>query len=408
MIYHLDVFGVEMDILHIVPTFYPCLSAGGVVNASYQLSIKQEEKGNGVSVFTTDSCKKRLKFKEKNEVNVNGIKTYYFKNISNHLKSSLLIDTPYAMPIKAGKMIKKYDVLHIHEHRHSLAIIASHYAFKNNVPYVLQAHGSVLPFFQKKSLKKIFDKMWGFKILHNASKVLALTDIEKLQYLKMGVKEENIEIVPLGVNLKEYEKLPSKGIFRLKYGIANDEKLILFIGRIHRIKGLKLLVKSFKLLKNQLNLELKNISGLKLAIVGPDDGYLEELNKLIGQLDLKKDIILTGPLFEDDKKSAMVDADVFVMPSKYESFTTSGLEAMACEKPLVLTKNNHIHNWVNNNVGFSCDYDEKDLANSIKKLLVDEKLIKKFGKNGRKLIEREYNWNSIEKQIKNIYNSVLE
>jgi len=402
-----------MDILHVVPWFYPCLSAGGVVNASYQLSIRQVEKGNNVSVFTTDSCKNRLKLEEKYDVNVNGVKTYYFKNLSNKLKTSFLIDTPYVMPIKARKLIKEYDVLHLHEHRHSLAIISSHYALKNNIPYVLQAHGSVLPFFQKQSLKKIFDKTWGFKILHNASKVLALTEIEKLQYLKMGIKEENIEIVPLGINLNEYNNLPSKGIFRSKFGIANEDKLILFIGRIHRIKGLELLVKSFKLLKDRLILGLKENHetknpALKLAIVGPDDGYLEELNKIISKLDLKKDIILTGPLYEDDKKSAIVDSDIFVMPSKYESFTTSGLEAMACGKPLILTKNNHIHDWVNNNVGFSCDYDEKDLANSIEKLLFDEKLIEKFGKNGRKLIEEKYNWNSVEKQIKNIYNSVLE
>lgn len=397
-----------MDILHVVPSFYPCLSAGGVVNASYQLSQKQTEKGNKVSVFTTDSCKKRLKLEKRYDVNVNGVKTFYFRNLSNYLKSSFLIDTPYSMAFKAGKMIKNHEILHIHEHRHSLAIIASHYARKNAIPYVLQAHGSVLPFFQKESLKEIFDKLRGFKILHNASKVLALTDIEKKQYLKMGIIEENIEIVPLGINLKEYENLNSKGKFRSKYGIAKDDKLILFIGRIHKIKGLELLVKSFKLLKNDLKEELKTNSNLKLAIVGPDDGFLDELKKLIRKLNIKNDIILPGPLFEDDKKSAIVDCDIFVMPSKYESFTTSGLEAMACEKPVVLTKNNHIHNWVNNNVGFSCEYDEKDLVDSIKKLLFDEKLIKKFGKKGRKLVEEEYNWISIEKQIRNIYNSILE
>jgi glycosyltransferase involved in cell wall biosynthesis len=397
-----------MDILHVVPSFYPCLSAGGVVNASYQLSKKQTEKGNNVSVFTTDSCKKRLKLEKRYGADVNGVKTYYFRNLSNYLKSSFLIDTPYTMPFKSNKMIKNHEILHIHEHRHSLAIISSYYALKSNVPYVLQAHGSVLPFFQKESLKEIFDKLWGFKILHNASKILALTEIEKEQYLKMGVMEENIEIVPLGIDLVEYSNLPSRGNFRSRYGIANTDKLILFIGRIHRIKGLELLVKSFKLLKNDLKDELKNSYTLKLAIVGPDDGFLEELTKLIKKLKLKEDIILTGPLFGDDKKSAIVDSDIFVMPSQYESFTTSGLEAMVCEKPLILTKNNHIHDWVNNNVGFSCEYDEKDLANSIKKLLLDEKLIQKFGKQGRKLIEEKYNWDFVEKQMKNIYNSILK
>lgn len=391
-----------MDISHITSTFVPCLSAGGVVNASYQIAKIQNEENRNVKIFTTDSCKKRLKFENRYGVDVDGMKVYYFRNLSNQLKSSFLIDTPVSATINMNKM-KNSDILHIHEHRHSLAILSSHYAFKNNIPYVLQAHGSVLPFFQKEKLKKFFDKLWGFKIINNASKLFALTEVEKDQYIKMGVSEEKIEIVPLGINLNEFSNLPEKGKFRLEYGINDNDKLILFLGRIHKIKGIDLLLKSFKI----LNDEIADDMNVKLAIVGPDDGFLTEVNEIIEKLKLKDKVILTGPLFNDDKKIAINDSDVFVMPSQYESFTTSGLEAMACKKPLVVTKNNHIHTWVDNNVGFSCDYNEKDLANSIKKILIDEKIAKKFGKKGRELIEKKYNWELIEKQINTIYSSII-
>ncbi len=395
-----------MNILHVSSSFYPCLSAGGVVNASYQLSRKQAQ-NNNVAVITTDSCKKRLKFKNRYDVDVDKVKTYYFKNLSNSLKSSFLIDTPVLLPFKGNNIIKNYDILHIHEHRHSLDIVSSYYASKNNIPYIIQAHGSVLPFFQKEKLKEIFDKLWGFKILQNASKVFALTEIEKKQYLKMGISEENIEIVPLGINLEEYDNLPLKGNFRKKYGISGADNLILFVGRIHKIKGLDLLVKSFKSLTDNLKNDLIKDSDIKLVIVGPDDGFLDEILELIKKLNLEKKIILTGPLYGEDKKEAIVDCDIFVMPSQYESFTTSGLEAMACEKPLIVTKNNHIQNWVDNNVGYSVDYNQKDLANSIEKLLSDKEQKKKFGKKGRYLIEKKYNWDSIEKQIINIYKSLV-
>lgn len=388
-----------MNILHIVPSFAPCFSAGGVVNASYQIAKKQVASGHNVTVYTTDSCKERLKFDNNYKVNVDGVNVYYFKNVSNKFKNKVTIDTPIKLVKTLKKEINNFDIIHIHEHRHSLAIATHHYALKNNIPYIVQAHGSVLPFFQKEKLKEIFDKIWGFNILHDACKVFALTEIEKQQYLKMNVKEENIEIVPLGINLEEYEKLPEKGKFRKKYQIKSDEQILLFLGRIHEIKGLDLLIKSFSKINN---------NKVKLVIVGADYGFLDQIKILIKKHDLEDKIIFTGVLTGESKKEALVDCDIFVMPSKYESFTTSGLEAMASYKPLILTRNNHIHKWVEGKTGLTCEYDVDSLANSIKILLNDSKLQKEFGINGKSLINNKYNWDIIEKQIETIYKSCIK
>ena len=243
-------------------------------------------------------------------------------------------------------------------------------------------------------MKDIFDKLWGFDILHDASRVFALTEIEKEQYLKMNVAEEKIEIVPLGINLNEYDLLPDKGNFKSKYDISDSNKLILFLGRIHEIKGLDLLVNAFG------RTDYNNVT---LAIVGGDYGFKEKLEELIVKNNLQGKVIFPGVLTGRDKIEALVDCDIFVMPSRYESFTTSGLEAMACCKPLILTKNNHIHTWVKDNVGLVCEFDENDLANSIETLLNDNELCYKFGKTGRKLIEDKYDWDKVSKQIINIY-----
>jgi Glycosyltransferase len=322
-----------------------------------------------------------------------------------------MLDTPLAAPFKIREDIKDYDIVHIHEHRQTLAIIASYFARKNNIPYIVQAHGSVLPFFQKEGLKNLFDKVFGFKILHNASCVFALTEVEKEQYLKMGVDEERIEIVPLGINLEEYENLPSFGKFRSKFNIAENDKLILFVGRIHEIKGLGLLIDAFNDLINQ-NYEKNSLEdtgghSIKLAIVGPDDGYLTELEDKIKEYSLEENVIITGPLYKEEKQEALVDCDLFVMPSKYESFTTSGLEAMACSKPLVLTKNNHIHDWVDGNVGLACEDNKDSLREAIEKVLFDEELSQIFAENGRKLINEKYNWDIINDQILEIYRKFL-
>ena len=387
-----------------------------MVNASYQIASKQSE-DNDVKVISSDSCKERLRFPNgRYDVDVDGIKVDYFRNLSNGFKLKTMLDTPLAAPFKIRNDIKgydiiHYDIIHIHEHRQTLAIFASYFARKNNIPYVVQAHGSVLPFFQKEGLKNIFDKVFGFKILHNASCVFALTEVEKEQYLKRGVDEDKIEIVPLGINLDEYENLPDYGKFRSKFNIGENDKLILFVGRIHEIKGLGLLIDSFNDLINQHNenhsLEDISSSSIKLAIVGPDDGYLVKLEDKIKEYSLEDNVIITGPLYKEEKQEALVDCDLFVMPSKYESFTTSGLEAMACSKPLVLTKNNHIHDWVDGNVGLACDDNKDSLREAIEKVLFDEDLSLIFARNGQKLIKEKYNWDIINDQILEIYNRYL-
>ena len=389
-----------MKILHVAHFFYPCLSAGGVVNASYQIA-KMQARDNSVKVISSDACKERLKFEESRyDVDIDGIKVDYFKNISNRFKLATMLDTPIGAIFRIKNQIRDFDVVHVHEHRQTLSIIACYFARRYGIPYVVQAHGSVLPFFQKEGLKNIFDKVFGFKILHGASKVFALTEVEKEQYLKMGVEEDRIEIVPLGINIEEYSDLPEEGIFREKFNISKDDKIIIFIGRVHEIKGLDLLIDAFKELADSED-------DVKLAIVGPDDGYMDALNLRIAECDLSDKVIVTGPLYKSEKQEALVDCDLFVMPSKYESFTTSGLEAMACGKPLVLTKNNHIHDWVDGSVGLACDDDKMSLKDAMAEVLFDEELSKKFGMNGRRLIQEKYNWDMINEQILNIYESII-
>ena len=231
----------------------------------------------------------------------------------------------------------------------------------------------------------------------------------------MGVDEDKIEIVPLGINLEEYENLPSFGKFRSKFNIDENDKLILFVGRIHEIKGLDLLIDAFNDLINQNDEEndeeniLEDIdsSCIKLAIVGPDDGYLVKLEEKIKEYSLEENVIITGPLYKEEKQEALVDCDLFVMPSKYESFTTSGLEAMACSKPLVLTKNNHIHDWVDGNVGLACEDNKDSLRQAIEKILFDEEMSLIFAENGKKLIKEKYNWDIINSQILEIYKRFL-
>ena len=389
-----------MKILQVTNFFKPSWESGGPARVVYEISKKLVERGHDVTVYTTDGYKSRLDVKKNKPVDVDRVKTYYFRNLSSYLTREMVLMIPYYLPIVARRAIRDFDVIHIHEHRTMLAVVVHHYAKKYRVPYILQARGSVLPFFQKRGLKRIFDIFFGYKILRDASKVIALTKTEIEQYKKMGVDEGKIEIVPNGIDLSEYDNLPKRGEFRKKYLIREDEKVILYLGRIHKIKGIDLLVEAFSDL-------IKELDDIRLVIVGPDDGFLSSLKRQIEDLKIGDRILFTGPLYERDKLEAYVDADVYVLPSVYETFPVTVLEACACGTPVIVTDRCGIANIVNNNnVGYVVEYNKDQLQDAIFKILINEELRRYFGEGGKKLVREKFSWDIVVEQLEKIYGDV--
>jgi len=390
-----------MKILQVTNFFKPSWESGGPARVVYEISKKLMERGHEVTVYTTDGFEYRLAVEKNKPVDVDGIKTYYFRNLSSYLTRKMLLPIPYYLPIVARGEIKDFDVIHIHEHRTVLAAIVCHYAKKHGVPYVLQAHGSVLPLFQKERLKKIFDLFFGYKILRDASKVIALTKTEEEQYKKMGVDEDKIEVVPNGIDLSEYENLPKRGEFRRKYSIRADEKVILYLGRIHRTKGIDLLVKAFAETS-------KEIDSIRLVLVGPDDGYRSTLEELIQTLKVNTKVLFTGFVTNEEKMAAFVDADVFINPRVDEIFGLVFLEANACGTPVICSKGCGIADVIDGKTGFAVPNAKDQLRDAILKILSDEGLRRRFGEEGRKLVREEFGRDNVVVGVERIYLSLIE
>lgn len=385
-----------MKILQVSHSFYPCVDSGGVVRVVYELSKELVAKGHSVTVYTTDGCTKRLSVKKNSIVQVDGVNVYYFRNLSNKLRVKLKIATPYALFRVIRKDIKNFDIIHIHEPRTILAAIICYYARKNNIPYVIQAHGSIMPFFQKVRLKKIFDTIWGYKILKYAKVVIAGSSAETMQYLEMGVIKNKIEIIPNAVDYSQFENIP-KGMFRKKYGIDEKDKIILYLGRINRIKGIDLLINSFK--------QLNHVENIKLVLIGPDDGYLSKLKMQMDGVSGDR-IIYTGLVSETTKLEAYADADIYVLPSIKDNFPISVLEALASSTPVIVTNGCLIANIIRK-VGFVVDNDIESLNKAIFELLDNDKLRYSLGKKSRNLIKSKFTYQKIVEQFEELYDKII-
>jgi len=387
-----------MKILQIISSFPPAYSYGGALNVAYHLSKELVRIGHDVTVYTTDvyDSKSRLDYKENPEI-MDGITIYRFRNISNYLSRKNLTCAP-SMLFYLKNQIKKFDVIHLHEYRSFQAIFTYYYAQKNNIPYIIQAHGAVLPIFEKHVIKKIFDIIWGNKILKDASKLVAVSNVEKEQYLKMGVPEDKIKIIPNGIDVSVYKKLPECGKFRKKYGIASDEKIILYLGRLHKSKGLDFLTNGFSGILDQFQ-------DAKLVIAGPDDGFLETIMQQIRKLKIDENVIITGPLYKNEKFEAFVDADVLVYPGQIEIFGLVPFEAIMCGTPVIVADDCGCGEIIKEaNCGYLVKYGNIDgLRDRLVEVLNDTVQSNLFVRNGQEFIKNNLSWSHIIGSLERIY-----
>ena len=379
-----------MKILQVISYFTP--RKGGDVNVCYNLSKQLAMRGHEVTIITSDH---EFDKDYADSIEQVGVKVIPFHCIADIC--AFLVAPSMKKWLKCN--INKFDLIHLHNFRSYQNNVVCHYAMKYRVPYVLHAHGNVLPHSARIQLKKLYDIVWGNKTYKNAAKVIALHKTEADQYKKMGVVENKIEIIPNGIDLSEYERLPERGQFRKRYNIKDDEKIVLYLGRIHRTKGIDLLIAAYSEL-------VKDMQDTKLAIVGPDDGYLSELKKQTTQLGIVDKVLFTGPLFKHDKLTAYVDADVFVTP-KFSGLPVTFIEACACGLPIITTNNGDKLDWIHNRTGIVVDYEKTQIKNALYKILTDDTLRKSFGEEGKRLVRETYSWDSIVEQITMLYRQLL-
>lgn len=315
-----------MRILQVIPVFSPPKLFGGSQRVVYLVSKQLSKRGHEVVVYTSDmsSLKERV---SKYVESIDGFTITHFKNVSPSWLSKVgLLITP-RMEKCLKTEIKNFDIIHIHEARSFQHLVVWRLARKRGVPYVVQAHGNLSPHFGGFP-RRIYDEIFGKKVLRGASKVIAVSKIEALDYARFGVNEEKVVFIPNPIDIDEFSNHGTRGAFREKYNIDSDSKMILFMGRIHAIKGIDVLLYAFaKMIKDSK-------VNATLVVAGPDDGFLKKCIGIVKTYNISN-VIFPGQLDDMERINAYIDADVVVLPSRYETFPITILEAYACGKPVI-------------------------------------------------------------------------
>ena len=301
--------------------------------------------------------------------------------------------------------LQQYDVVHMHVYRTFQNIVLYYYCRKYNIPYVMDAHGSVPYFTRKNFIKKMFDQFIGKSILKNASVLLAETEIGIDEYIALDKTIDKNEVIVLSppFDTDEYLQLPKKGDFRKKYNISLGEKVISFLGRVHYIKGNDFLIKGFAEFA-------KCDQNSKLVIIGPDDGHMVECKEIVDDLGIEDRVIFTGFLSGEYKNSALVDSDIVVQLSRQEQGAWAPLEAVLCETPIVVTRHTGTGEDIKRmNAGYLVDFDDlSGLSNIFTKIFDNYDLAMDKTLKAKQHIEQHLSFNCRVGEYTDIYSKSIE
>jgi D-inositol-3-phosphate glycosyltransferase len=176
--------------------------------------------------------------------------------------------------------------------------------------------------------------------VQDCRRIIAATEKERQDIIRYyGASPGKIAVVPCGVNMDLFRPLDRR-VARDELGLSG-EKILLFVGRIDPLKGIDRLIKAL--------LYLPSREGLKLVIIGGDEGSraeVEKLKKLSIEMNIADSVVFRGLVEHGQLPYYYSAADVCIVPSYYESFGLVALESLACGTPVVASDVGDLRNII--------------------------------------------------------------
>lgn len=386
-----------MKILHIIPTYLPSVHSRGAIDSMHFLNKQLVQGGVDVSVYTTnqDGAGGVMDVPTGSEVKIDGVRVIYCKSTflrrwyySGDMRKLLL------------KTVADFDVIHITSVFLAQSFLGSYYARKFNKPYVITPHGSLMktPLSMHAWLKKIYIQfIERINIKHAVMHFT--TEIEQKEFVEARLVSKGMFVAPNAFEPETIVGNIERGMFRKKFGIPLDAPVVLFLGRLARIKGFDTLIPAFAEV-------VKKLPRAVLVLAGPDDGgYLSEINSLISEYGIEKSIVFTGMIVGKEKRSAYFDSDVFVAPSYSENFGMAIVEAMHYGVPVVITEGVGLAPLIaREGAGIVVKKELFELSGAILSLLENVSFRGRVGVLSKKLVDNEFSPKSVTDRFMREYN----
>lgn len=269
------------------------------------------------------------------------------------------------------------QVVHLHGVWLSEFVAAAFAARSLKIPYVISPHGCFEPWALnfKRGKKSFAMAMYQRKLTERAAVLFATAEQEYESLRTLGFRNA-IAIIPNGVELPPVVT-SSK--------LNKENRNILFLSRIHPVKGLLNLVEAWS---------RKRAENWKITVAGPDEcGHLAEVKAAVEKYGLTRDINFVGPVHGAAKAKCFADADVFVLPTFSENFGIAVAEALANRVPVITTTGAPWSELESNGCGWWVPPTVDGIASALEQAIQTKpEELSRMGARGRVLVEKKYSW----------------
>jgi len=317
------------------------------------------------------------------------------------------VQKPFPNPVQnqIGRCIAKLhpDIIQSHVELFSIAGSLAKSVAKGHISYqiIVEEERKSLP---PRSIMSVFwdrlDEGLQWLIEHKAvDKFVAASDYIKKTLVSRGVQEEQIGIIPSPIIMKLFNPL-DKAKARSLLGIPQSKRVILSVGRVIERKRFIDIIRILK------NLPEDVLFYFKRSISSSDDILPSELNNLkkeVQKLKLGNRVIINSEVIPYERMREIYSAaDVAVFPFLYEPFGMCALEAIACERPLIVYNSGFLPNFIDGNGFIVESLNLKELENKIRILLNDPLLANQMGAKGPDLAKK-FDIQILGEKLMNIY-----
>ena len=284
------------------------------------------------------------------------------------------------------------DVLHNHGMWQMNAVYPGRVAARHGTPYVVSPRGtwSAWAMANGSVMKKPFWSLLQRPAVEPATCFHATAESEYEDIRRLGFRQP-VAVIPNGIDLPPPMDKTGDG-----------RRTVLFLGRIHPVKGLNILLHAWGAVQSRF-------PDWRLRIVGSDDGYhgssgyMAELKSLAAALGLQR-IEFSGALHGAAKWQAYADSDLFVLPTYSENFGMSIAEALASGTPALVSKGAPWSGLEARRAGRWIDIGVDPLVAGLEDLLQREpRELRDMGINGRTWMTEAYSWRTIGQRMAEFY-----
>jgi glycosyltransferase involved in cell wall biosynthesis len=395
-----------LNVCFVTPEYFPI--SGGTGAYVYYLSHSLQKLGHNVHVVARD--------KQDSEKTVNGIHVHYVKGVGNALTRYWRFARSASNKIKELNKQNSIDIIHsnlplvpsfaIPDDSAKAIVCAVHSTWKGEAIVTKRDNPKELNPNEKAMLRfNVVLRSYEKKLMNRSDALIAVSKYTVNELTELyGIKEEKIHVIYNGVDVDKFKPRPNRAELRQEFGLEEDKKIVLFVGRLYHRKGLEILLQSIPPV-------LKEFRNVKFVISGKGFKKKEEsLRNLAKELNIEDHVKFLGYVPDEKLPRLYSASDIFVLPAIYENFPFAILEAQSTGLPVVSTNVGGIPEFlVDNENGFVIDPgDSTQLTQRVLTLLQNPKLAKEMGDRGRKLIEEKFDWRLITGQVIDLYHKLLE